>query len=214
MKTSSKATCATGSKGATVLDLALAVSIAYHEVVKDTTNSLEEQAATAKAKLGKDAHLYFLSPKKGGKLQPEDYDVLVATTALQMARSQPNHYGDFLPYVSEDGRSMPAIDSTLEKKTVVRFKGKEKTRGTARSSVRSTTQSRLAKLCAWINPEYEGIVGKKDPEPQQVDKTGLDKLLICVNTAEKIISKADGSFNVVKVSKLVNMLKEVLSPIG
>jgi hypothetical protein len=193
------------------VDHALETISGFHNVVKATEQSLEDLAITAKAKLGKDAHLYFLAPKRGGKLQQEDYDMLVASTAFAMADSQPNLYGDFKEYITADGKAIPAIDSTAEKKTIVQFKGKPLEKSIARSKVRSNAQSRMAKIAEHINPDCTGVVGKKDPEPQQ-SKNSLDKMLVCIATMEKIIDKADGSINVTACNTLVKQLKVKIMP--
>ena len=205
----------TAKKKATLLkpvDHALETISNFHGIVKDTETKLEDLAVTAKAQLGKDAHLYFLSPRKGGKLQQEDYDMLVASTAFAMAESQPSLYGDFKEYITADGKAIPDIDSTAEKKSIVQFKGKPVEKSIARSKVRSNAQSRMAKIAEHINPDCKGIVGKKnDPEPQQ-SKNSLDKMLVCIDTMKKIIDKADGSINVTACTTLVKQLEDKIMP--
>ena len=193
------------------VDYALETISGFHGIVYDTETRLEDLAITAKAKLGKDAHLYFLAPKRGGKLQQEDYDMLVASTAFAMAESQPGLYGDFKEYITADGKAIPDIDSTAEKKTLVQFKGKPVEKSIARSKVRSNAQSRMAKIAEHINPDSKGVVGKRDPEPQQ-GKNSFDKMLVCIATMEKIINANDGSINATACITLVRTLKEKLMP--
>lgn len=199
----------------TRLASALAINTEYHSIVKDTECSLESLATAAKATLGKDAHLFFIAPRKGGVLTADDYDVLVADTAHQMAISQPALYGDFAQYVSKDCKSIPAIDSTAEKKAVVQFKGKQVERSVARSKVRSTAQSRLSKISDWINPEQTGTVGssKSDPAPQS-PKSGFDKIMVALNTIEKIATAdLEPSYSPDAVIALVEQMKEEIMPI-
>jgi len=163
--------------------------------------NLETMAVSARADLGKDAHLVFLSPsgKKGkGSLTKEAFNELKANLCANYGGDWAD---DFAKMVTPDQKAYIALDSASKKKKVS-WKGNQVTAEHALEKAKNDVSSRMAKLSQWLDPEFEGVVGRsakiKDestatrskPEPQ-TPKTCTDKQRAMVDSLVKLIEGDD-----------------------
>ena len=158
---------------------------------------LESLAVKARADIGKNAHLVYLSPngKKGkGSLTKEAYTELKANLCANYGGE---YADDYAKMVTPDRKAFIALDSASKKKMVT-WKGKQVTAETALDRAKSEVASRMAKLSQWLDPEFEGVVGRSTkinpestatrskPEPQQ-PKTCVDKQRAMIDSLKKLI---------------------------
>jgi len=160
-------------------------------------SNLKTLAGTAIKDIGKDAHLVYLSPngKKGkGSLTKEAFNELKANLCATYGGE---YAEDYAKMVTADKTAYIALDSASKKKKVS-WKGKQVTAEYALEKAKNDVSSRMAKLNQWLDPEFEGIVGRsakiKDestatrskPEPQ-APKTCADKQRAMVDSLKKLI---------------------------
>ena len=168
--------------------------------VKENDNylgNLETMAKAAIKDIGKDAHLVYLSPngKKGkGLLSKEAFNELKANLCANFGGKWAE---DFASMVTPDHKAYIALDSASKKK-MVSWKGKQVTAEKALDKAKNEVSSRMTKLNQWLDPEFEGVVGRsakiKDestatrskPEPQ-TPKTSADKQRAMVDSLKKLI---------------------------
>tara|TARA_R110002073_G_scaffold329228_1_gene511441 strand:- start:102 stop:734 length:633 start_codon:yes stop_codon:yes gene_type:complete len=159
--------------------------------------TLKTMAGAAIKDIGKDAHLVYLSPngKKGkGLLSKEAFNELKATLCAKFGGEWAE---DFASMVTADHKAYIALDSASKKK-MVSWKGKQVTAEKALDKAKNEVSSRMTKLNQWLDPEFEGVVGRsakiKDestatrskPEPQ-TPKTSADKQRAMVDSIKKLI---------------------------
>lgn len=159
--------------------------------------TLKTLAGTAIKDIGKDAHLVYLSPngKKGkGLLSKEAFNELKANLCFNFGGDWAD---DFAKMVTADRTAYIALDSASKKKKVS-WKGKQVTAEYALDKAKNEVSSRMTKLNQWLDPEFEGVVGRsakiKDestatrskPEPQ-APKTCTDKQRAMVDSLMKLI---------------------------
>jgi len=163
----------------------------------DHLGKLESLAVNARADLGKDAHLVFLSPsgKKGrGSLTKEAFSELKANLCATYGGE---YAKDYAKMVTADKTAYIALDSASKKKKVS-WKGKQVTAEYALEKAKNDVSSRMSKLSQWLDPEFEGVVGRSakvktestatrsKPEPQ-APKTCTDKQRAMVDSLMKLI---------------------------
>lgn len=160
-------------------------------------STLKTIGAAAIKDIGKDAHLVYLSPngKKGkGLLSKEAFNELKANLCATYGGE---YAEDYAMMVTADRTAYIALDSASKKKKVS-WKGKQVTAEYALEKAKNDVSSRMAKLNQWLDPEFEGVVGRsakiKDestatrskPEPQ-APKACIDKQRAMVDSLKKLI---------------------------
>jgi hypothetical protein len=179
----------------------LSKAISHANLWVSETNShdgtLKTLASTAIKDIGKDAHLVYISPngKKGkGLLSKEAFNELKANLCANFGGDWAD---DFAKMVTPDHKAYIALDSASKKKKVS-WKGKQVTAEYALDKAKNEVSSRMTKLNQWLDPEFEGVVGRstkiKDestttrskPEPQ-APKTCADKQRAMVDSLKKLI---------------------------
>ena len=176
---------------------------------------LESLAVKARADLGKDAHLVYLSPngKKGkGSLTKEAFNELKANLCATFGGE---YAKDYAKMVTPDKTAYIALDSASKKKKVS-WKGKQVTAEMALEKAKNDVSSRMTKLSQWLDPEFEGVVGRSakiknestatrsKPEPQ-APKTCVDKQRAMIDSLKKLIENDEmPSYNPVTQLALLN----------
>lgn len=189
-------------------------------VTNEQATTLEQMANNAKADLGANAHLVYLSPngKKGGTLSADEYQLLLANTVASFGGEHEQFVkkGKFVSFDSATKKKL----CTFKGKDTYTYKGETKpmTLGVAMQIAKNDASSRLDKISKWLDPDFIGVVGKSEKIKDDTDSTAravksskapIDRIRKAIESARDIASN-DTAPTYDPVA-LINDLKKLLA---